>query len=716
MRTKFAENRCDAGFTDKSGWIKPGILGIVCGLVIAAVVFWTPRLMLKPSSARLTIIPEQSEAQLRVNGAEVSVMSGSAAFSLNPGDNAIEVVAPGYRPVVRKVAVLAGENKVLTQELEALPGYVTIVARDTRSSQLLEGVQVVLNGKQIGQTPLFSQSLEAGSYRLSAETGNDWVMTTGEKTFMSQGLGSAQIEEIELTPNNAYVAFLSDPPGATVIDEGRGGLVLGVTPIEGVKLPAASHEILMELDDQHSALKRSVVVQAGQDQVIEHIFVEKPGLLEISSSPAGARILVDGINKGVTPLRVQVEANGGEAVDITLTYEGYQPYSESVALVPGEIRSIEAELETEYGRVKITSNPERVPVYINGALVERPTPVEVMLQEGEHEITLEYPGMPPRTTKLEVLASAAASLHEDFIADVSGPPAKEELPDYPEEIVVGGIEMVLIQPGDLHFGAGKGKSALYSDKPVEVVISKPFYVSRTEVTNEEFSSISKTTRGVAKIDKFDLTLDDYPVVNVSWDEAASFCNELGSQSSLDSAYKEIAPGEFEQAPGDVSGFRLLTEAEFEYLLRYDHDADSAPYSWGAAAEPPAHFGNFADESAGKVGISPYLKKYDDASPYTSPAHGFKALGPGVYHLAGNASEWCHDTFSRRFRANLKPGSENPVCLQKGESRVVKGGSYRSGSKDSLLIAWRIGKLAGERSKDIGFRVALPAAAVFKMKR
>lgn len=145
---------------------------------------------------------------------------------------------------------------------------------------------------------------------------------------------------------------------------------------------------------------------------------------------------------------------------------------------------------------------------------------------------------------------------------------------------------------------------------------------------------------------------DYPVVHMSWDDAAAYAKWAGK--------------------------RLPTEAEWEYAAR--GGLEGQRYAWGAEFKPNGKYlaniwqGRFPDKNLS-----------EDGFPGASPAKSFPPNGYGLYDMIGNVWEWCDDWFRADQHANLAEGGlcENPQGPMESfdptspysKRRVTKGGSY-----------------------------------------
>ncbi len=175
--------------------------------------------------------------------------------------------------------------------------------------------------------------------------------------------------------------------------------------------------------------------------------------------------------------------------------------------------------------------------------------------------------------------------------------------------------------------------------------------------------------------------DTDPVVHVSWNDAAAYARWLAESSGRP--------------------YRLLSEAEFEYVLRA---GTQTRYWWGDG--PPdrvlANLTGSNDVSRGKRNWANAFPDYGDGFWGPAPVRSYEANPFGLYDIDGNVSEWVQDCWHDSYRrAPDTPAAwVNPGC----EARVVRGGSWGSAPEQSRS-AYRIATVANVTGGRVGFRVA-----------
>jgi formylglycine-generating enzyme required for sulfatase activity len=219
-----------------------------------------------------------------------------------------------------------------------------------------------------------------------------------------------------------------------------------------------------------------------------------------------------------------------------------------------------------------------------------------------------------------------------------------------------------------------------------------------EVTNKEFRQyLAAHNPGTFKGNS--VNLEEQPVVQVSWKQAALFCNWLSEKENLPTVYRKLE-GRVVPLETIPTGYRLPTEAEWEYCARFAHSKVSLMYPWGDTFPPASKSLNIADVSAKEV-MPAYLEKYDDGYPVAAPAASFEANALGLYDLGGNVAEWCHDYYSI-YSYSPTVIYHDPSGPREGKHHVVRGSSWESASISVLRSSYR--GYSNDKRFDLGFRI------------
>lgn len=108
----------------------------------------------------------------------------------------------------------------------------------------------------------------------------------------------------------------------------------------------------------------SVKFNGRRPVVREEVMVSASGTLNISSDPAGAEVTVNGVVRGVTPLRVEEVPKGTATVKFVL--EGYREEEREISIKAGEVQELPISLKAMAGALHLSSVPEGARFYIDG--------------------------------------------------------------------------------------------------------------------------------------------------------------------------------------------------------------------------------------------------------------------------------------------------------------------------------------------------------------
>ncbi|MBU1877381.1 MAG: SUMF1/EgtB/PvdO family nonheme iron enzyme, partial [Chloroflexi bacterium] len=208
-------------------------------------------------------------------------------------------------------------------------------------------------------------------------------------------------------------------------------------------------------------------------------------------------------------------------------------------------------------------------------------------------------------------------------------------------------DMVLVEPGSFQMGSTEG---LEDQKPVHTVhITRPFYISKYEVTQEQYRRFCVDTPGAKRPQDLGWGNGPQHSLPVVWYDAVKFCNWLSEQEGLTPCYS--GKGRFTECDFSANGYRLPTEAEWEYAARGGHLSQGFEYAGSDDVDRVAWYnGNSAAQ------IQPVGQKQPNEL--------------GLYDMSGNAWEWCGDWYSDTYYAS-SPASD-PRGPLSGTERVRRG--------------------------------------------
>ncbi|MDA0675859.1 MAG: formylglycine-generating enzyme family protein [Proteobacteria bacterium] len=407
-----------------------------------------------------------------------------------------------------------------------------------------------------------------------------------------------------------------------------------------------------------------------------------PATLNFRVTPAGGELLFDGrkVEAGES-----VEVSAGVEHTVVYLRAGYQGVTQTVRLKPHEIRTLEIALKPELGLVEIETKPS-AEIIVNGK-ARGAGRVSLRLLTVPTKIELRRPGY--RTISRTIVPSAANPL---VIRETLTPEATARLAEAPRSYTnSAGIELVLFEPADkFTMGAPRSEPGQRANEfERRVSLTRPFYAAKHETTNAQMAAF-RGSQGLAP---------NAPVSDVRWEDAAAFANWLSGKEKLIPFYR-VTDGRVSGIDPKANGYRLLSEAEWEWLARKAGRPARTIFTWGDKATIPRGAGNIADESANGVARN-FVPNYNDGYARIAPVGSFAAEKSGLFDLTGNVSEWVHDWYSLEPPAKGSVAAD-PLGPSFGDAHVVKGSSWRSGTRTTLRAAYRDGLSAAR--DDVGFRI------------
>jgi len=603
-------------------------------------------------------------------------------YLLQPGAYTLKATLVCHGDLVHRFEVGANERPDIRLAFRKLPGRLRVQAlRDGRPQEAIQGVEVFIDGRSAGTTPI--ESLEVSPGRRRIEIRSERYQPAAAEADV-EGCDRLQEVALALAPNWSGVRLSSVPAGAAVKVDGK---TLGQTPVE-LEIAAGSHEIEVTAE-RHKPWRERIEVKAGQPMMLPEVRLDPAdGRLAIRSRPAGASVLIGSRYVGQTPLEVEVAA--GKEHEIQLSKAGYENASRRVSVASGEMKGLELVLAPQEGVVLFTVEPADAELLVDGTAVGK-VPVELKLPAVEHAIEIRKEGYDTFRTRMLPRAGFPQQVKVTLKRRETAPAAGAGLIR-----AKNGYEMKRVGPGAFTMGSSRREQGRRSNEILKQVrLSRPFYMGTREVTNREFREFmpSHTSGGVKNQD---LNRDDLPAVMVSWEQAALFCNWLSVKESLPPVYIQ-QEGRVVAADPLGKGYRLPTEAEWEFSAR---QGMTTKYPWGDAYPPPAGAGNYADESArGLIDVT--IEGYNDGYAAAAPPGKFKPTATGLFDMGGNVAEWCHDYYAID---PSEPAKEqvDPAGPREGSHRVVKGASWKLAGITYLRMAFR-DYSAGARH-DLGFRI------------
>ena len=213
-----------------------------------------------------------------------------------------------------------------------------------------------------------------------------------------------------------------------------------------------------------------------------------------------------------------------------------------------------------------------------------------------------------------------------LVLSVAGCAGKKDIPPKAGDTIGNsiGMKFAFIPAGEFDMGSPDEEEGHNDDElQHRVILTKPFYIGTTEVTQAQWTKVMGFNRSNFKG-------DDLPVEKMSWTDAVKFCKKLSETEG--------------------KTYRLPTEAQWEYACR------------SGSERPFAGTGNIDDMAWYKA----------NSNKTTHPLATKTPNAWGLYDMHGNVSEWCADYYLPEYPESIVT---DPAGPQESKSRVVRGGSW-----------------------------------------
>jgi hypothetical protein len=249
-----------------------------------------------------------------------------------------------------------------------------------------EGAQVFIDGKLRGTAPLQLFDLSAGRHLVHVQAPGyisaDEFVTLKEGEFVQKNWALAHEKALFLlrtTPDGAEVRY--------------NGVAIGTTPLLATTLNAGEAYTFELLKNGYRTKRIDVRLASRAPVVRDEELVLDSGIVKCVTDPPGATVLVNGVERGVTPLVADGVPKG--LAMITFRLAGYREESRELRLAAGEKRNLEIQLAPKPASLKVVSTPEGARVFVDGSYQGK-TPVVVSpVKPGSRELKLELAGFAP---------------------------------------------------------------------------------------------------------------------------------------------------------------------------------------------------------------------------------------------------------------------------------------------------------------------------------
>ena len=264
-------------------------------------------LIAKPGS--MNIYSEPSGAKIYLDNAYV----GETPMSMEKvaeGEHEIRLVKLNYKIWTSKVVVRSFKPTDVKTTLEVSPGIITVNSDPV-------GADVYVKGKFIAKTPYTLGNITPGEVVVRVEKEGFYEWTT---SALIEPNGH-KVLDIVLKEKVGNINVNSMPEGANVYLVKRGGeeKLIGQTPVLNYTTSIGDYNVRLQKDDYFEEVKL-ITIKVGETSDISYLLEKKPGTIVVNTTPENARIFLDGVYKGRSPMRLINLKEGDYLVTMTMPY------------------------------------------------------------------------------------------------------------------------------------------------------------------------------------------------------------------------------------------------------------------------------------------------------------------------------------------------------------------------------------------------------------
>lgn len=651
-------------------------LKLILGAGLAILLF-ASFLLFSSKSVRFDVEPAVPD-EISVSGGWFRLPIGDRLL-LRSGDYTVSVRKQGYYDVSQNFVVGDEPSITVGIAMRRLPGELTVITEPA-----VDAI-VSIDNSLIGKAPFGPVELQPGEHSISVSA-NRYLPFSNIVDV--PGLGKSEQIYVQLLPRWSNVEITSEPAGAAIF---AGDQKVGETPAI-VELLEGTHQISV-VREGFKAWDGTVVAKPNTDQSLPLVKLQPANAkLLVKTIPRAANVTVDGRYRGQSPITLALSPDVD--YEIGLSKAGYGGTSRNIRLQAAESDSITIDLSARTGSLTVNVLPPDATIFVDGR------------GRGSGSRTLRLSSAPHR---IEVRKAGYESWSRTITPRPGYPQTVAARLRSNEAIERAKVEMTLktavgqtlrrVQPGTFRMGASRSEPGRRANEVlVPVTLSRPFLIGIHEVTNSEFSKFHESHDSGSDI-SLSMGGGNNPVANITWSDAVQYCNWLSAREGLAPAYVEKF-GEWVAARPTPNGYRLPTEAEWVWAIRYEGSTGARKFNWGPNMPPRRNSGNFADKAA--LGFVPtILPRYDDGFSTTAPVGKFSPSSIGIYDGGGNVAEWVNDYYTVPTPGITTP-IVDPLGPDRGSSHVVRGSSWRHAGETELRLSYR--DHSEMARSDVGFRI------------
>lgn len=652
-------------------------LKLVVGMGLAVLLLMS-YVLFSSKSIQFDVSPGEPD-NLTISGGWFRLPIGDRLL-LRTGEYTVNVQKQGYYGVSQLFVVGDAPSKTIDIKMRKLPGNITVV-----TDPVIAAV-VSVDSNLVGSAPYGPVELQPGAHSISIRAERYLPF---DDVIEVPGLGRYETLHVQLIPRWSNVSITSEPTGASIFS---GDKLVGETPAS-IEFLEGTHPVSI-VREGYKAWDGAVTAKPNIDQALPLVrLLPANAKLLVNTVPRDANVTVNGRYRGRSPITLALSPD----VDyvIGMSRAGYGATSRKVRLQAAASDSIHVDLTARVGSLTVNVRPADATVYVDGRARAQGS-TTLRLSSAPHRVEVRKVGFETWSRTLTPRPGYPQTVTARLRSNEAIQRGKIEV----TEKTAAGQVMRRLDPGTFLMGASRSEDGYQANQVrVPVTLSAPFLVGVHEVTNKEFAEFRANHDSGSDV-HLSLNGNDNPVANVTWTDAVQYCNWLSAREGLTPVYKEEF-GEWVAIRPFPNGYRLPTEAEWSWAIRYGGSQSVSMFAWGQKMPPAKDSGNYAGKSAAEL-VPTILPGYNDGFASTAPVGKFPPSAIGVHDGSGNVAEWVNDYYTIPTPGITTPVVD-PLGPERGNSYVIRGSSWRHAGIVELRFSYR--EHGAVPRHDVGFRIA-----------
>ncbi len=287
-------------------------------------------------------------------GAEIiynNKVIGKTPYNLRakPKFYTVKIAKKGFKDLYCSFDIKNGKNPDETYTLSPLTSSLLITSTPANAD-------IISENKKIGETPFVMTDLKLGEYNFTLQKNG-----YSNKTFSVNIQSDRPVKyTANLEKNIGSIEINSEPANAAVFLNDK---QIGVTPFKG-EFTTGSYELTVKAQN-YEEYKSLIHIEKNKTSQKNCKLTLLPGALQITSSPAGAKVLIDGKFIGQTPVTA-IGLQAGTSCQVVVSNENFATETRNIKINPGKTEPVNFLLKRNKGDINFVVNQPGVTVYLNG--------------------------------------------------------------------------------------------------------------------------------------------------------------------------------------------------------------------------------------------------------------------------------------------------------------------------------------------------------------